>query len=159
MAVKTNEQMVLEFQSFLPFVESLKEAPEAHWTTPIGEGKWTVKDIICHIMLWDKYFYEEAIEKIKLGQPLTSRHLDFNEFNANAVEHAKSLSALQVAEDCILQRTRILDTITGLTEEEYIQEYKDGDRKKFSIRKHLRGFLPHDKHHRKQIETFFKGLK
>ncbi|MFD0589509.1 hypothetical protein ACFQZE_16090 [Paenibacillus sp. GCM10027627] len=39
------------------------------------------KDIICHMMKWDNYFYEEAIAKITQGEPLTVKHLNFDEFN------------------------------------------------------------------------------
>lgn len=156
LAAKTNEQMLLEFKSLIPFVESLGEVSDKHWNQPIAAGKWTVKDIICHLMLWDKYFYEGAIKKIILREPITTKHLDFNEFNANAVEYAKLLSEQTLIEQFVRYRTKIIDAVAGLTEDEFNQEYKDGDRKKFSVRKYLRSFIPHDKHHKKQIEQFLK---
>lgn len=107
-------------------------------------------------MLWDKYFYEGAIKKIILREPITTKHLDFNEFNANAVEYAKLLSEQTLIEQFVRYRTKIIDAAAGLTEDEFNQEYKDGDRKKFSVRKYLRSFIPHDKHHKKQIEQFLK---
>ncbi|AIQ36749.1 hypothetical protein R50345_20160 [Paenibacillus sp. FSL R5-0345] len=159
MAVRTKEQMLFEFKSLIPFVESLEEVPDKHWNMPIATGKWTVKDILCHLMLWDKYFYEGAIKKILLKEPLTTKHLDFNEFNANAMEYAKLLSKQTLIEQFLLYRTRILDAVSGLTDEECDMEYKDADRKKFSVRKYLRSFIPHDKHHKKQIEQFLKYIQ
>ncbi|MNP08885.1 DinB superfamily protein [compost metagenome] len=148
--------MLLEFKSLIPFVESLGEVSAKHWNQPIAAGKWALKDIICHLMLWDKYFYEGAIKKIILREPITTKQLDFNEFNANAVEYAKLLSEQTLIEQFVRYRTKIIDVAAGLTEEEFNQEYKDGDRKKFSVRKYLRSFIPHDKHHKKQIEQFLK---
>ena len=81
---KTTSEMVEEFRAFIDYVNEIKVIDEEIWNHPIAEGKWSIKDIMSHIMLWDKYFYEEGVEKIKLGQPLTVKHLDFDEFNANA---------------------------------------------------------------------------
>lgn len=159
MAVRTNERMQQEFKSFIPFVESLGDVSEEYWDKPIALGKWTLKDIICHLMLWDKYFYEGAIKKVVLKESLTTKHLDFNEFNANAMEYAKLLSKQTLIEQFVWYRTRIIEAAAVLTEEDYVKEYQDGDSKKFSVRQHLQDFIPHDKHHRKQIEQFIKGIK
>lgn len=158
MAVKTKEQMLLEFESFIPFVESLGEVADNYWSEPIAAGKWTLKDIVSHLMLWDKYFYEGAIKKIMMSEPITTKHLDFNEFNANAIEYAKLLSVQTLIEQFVHYRTRIIDAAASMTNEEFDHEHKDGDRKKFSVRKYVRSFLPHDKHHKKQIELYLKSI-
>ncbi|OUS76104.1 hypothetical protein B1748_14940 [Paenibacillus sp. MY03] len=155
---KTSKEMVEEFKSFINFVQDLKKIDEEHWNRPLSEGKWTLKDVISHIMLWDKYFYEEGIKKIKLGQPVSVRHLNFDEFNANAREYAKTQSRDQIIDQFLEYRKKIISDISGLPEEDYIKAYKDGDTKKFSIRGYLRGFISHDKHHKKQIEKYIKSL-
>ncbi|ANS75279.1 hypothetical protein AWM70_12245 [Paenibacillus yonginensis] len=156
---KASVEMVEEFKTFIDFVQELKMIEEEHWNSPISEGKWSLKDVICHIMLWDIYFYEEGIEKIKLGQSVTVRHLNFDEFNANAREYAKTQTRDSIMNQFFEYRNKIIDDITGLPEEDYIKEYKDGDGKKFSIRGYLRGFIPHDKHHKKQIEKYVKSIQ
>src|SRR5690606_14701573 len=130
----------------------LKEIEEEHWNKPLSEGKWSMKDVICHIMLWDKYFYEGAIEKIKLGEPVLVKHLNFDEFNANAREYAKTQTRDSIISQFILYREKIIADISNLSEEDYIKDYKNGDKKKFTIRGYLRGFIPHDKGHAKQIK-------
>ncbi|MFS0871981.1 DinB family protein [Paenibacillus xylanilyticus] len=153
---KTTDEMIEEFKSFTSYVMELDTLSEQVWNTPIAEGKWTLKDVIAHIMLWDQYFYEEAIYKIKHDEPLTVRHLNFNEFNANAMEYSKTKSKKAIVEELVEKRMNIIHAITGLQEEEYTREYKDGDKKKFSIKKYVRAFISHDKHHKKQIESFKK---
>ncbi|WP_199618116.1 DinB family protein [Paenibacillus alkalitolerans] len=153
-----NEDMVKEFEAFIPFVVALNDYDESHWNLPIAEGKWSLKDIICHIMLWDKYFYEEAILKIKLKEPLTVRHLNFDEFNANAIEYSKSQTKQSIIDRFAEYRSKIINDISGLSDEEYIQEYFDGDKKIFTIQEYLRGFIPHDKQHKEQIEKFLKSI-
>lgn len=153
---KSSLAMVEDFRSFVHFVENLRIIGAEHWNKPISEGKWTLKDIIAHILLWDKYFYDEGIKKINSGESVTVKHLNFDDFNANAVEYAKKFTKEELIEQCIEYRTQIIDAISGLTEEDYMKEYKDGDKKKFTIRAYLRGFIPHDNHHKKQIEKYIK---
>ncbi|WMT38926.1 DinB family protein [Paenibacillus sp. D2_2] len=155
---KTSTEMIEEYDGFISFVASLCDLEDRYWDTPIAEGKWTVKDIVCHIMLWDKYFYEEAIEKIKLGEPLTLKHQDFNQFNAHAIQYAKSQTKQELYDQFVEYRKKIIQSISGLRDEEYLLNYVDGDGRKFSIYSYLRGFVPHDKHHKKQIQSFIKSL-
>ncbi|AIQ40348.1 hypothetical protein MKZ24_28150 [Paenibacillus sp. FSL R7-0297] len=59
--------------------------------------------MLCHIMLWDKYFYDEAFVKVKEGQPLTAVHQDFNEFNANAVLYARTVTKQEAIGQFVLE--------------------------------------------------------
>ncbi|MBT2292952.1 DinB family protein [Paenibacillus albidus] len=157
MGIQSNEQLLLEFYALIPFVQTLETLQTEHWDRPVSAGKWTIKDIICHIMMWDKYFYEEAVVKVASGQPVTARQLDFNEFNASSRLYAQLLTVQEVVEKFYLYRNRIIDTAASLDDEAFSREHKDGDHQKFSIRNYLRDFIPHDKHHRKQIEKCIKS--
>ncbi|WP_195576164.1 DinB family protein [Paenibacillus sp. 1001270B_150601_E10] len=156
---KTIEEINAEFKSYIAFVLKLDELSEEHWNSPIAEGKWTLKEVITHIMLWDKYFYEEAIEKIKQNKPLTVKHLNFNEFNANAIEYSKKHTKKSIVDQFVEYRMKITNDISEMNEDECTRDFIDGDKKKFSVRKFLRGFIPHDKHHKKQIEKFLKSIE
>ncbi|MCR2805871.1 DinB family protein [Paenibacillus soyae] len=152
---KTITQLIEEFEALISYARRLnEELDEQRWNEPIAEGKWTVKHILSHILLWDRYFYEEGIAKIKKGEPLTLKHLDFDEFNAGAPVYASSRSKREVTEDLIQIRAAIIDAISGLSEEEYSKVHTDGDGHPFTIRRYLEDFVPHDAHHRKQIDTF-----
>lgn len=149
-------EMIEKFNSFIPYVVTLNDLDENHWNSPIAEGKWSLKDVICHIMLWDKYFYEEAIEKMKQKRPLTLQHLNFDEFNANARGYSKTQTKEEIVQQFVNYRTKIIQDISGLSEEDYIQEYLDGDNHAFSIQEYLIGFVPHDEHHKQQIENYLQ---
>ncbi|WNS46499.1 DinB family protein [Paenibacillus sp. MMS20-IR301] len=158
MAATTKEQLVLEFESFIPYIQSLEPLDERIWETPLADGKWNLKALLCHIMKWDKYFYEEAFAKVKAGQPLTAKHLNFNEFNARAAEYAQTVPRQEIIRQFIHYRSRLISDMTGISDEAFVQTYPDGDGKKFSYRGHLRGFLPHDRHHKKQIGQFIQAV-
>lgn len=158
MAAKTKEQLELEYQSFIPYIESLGALADAHWEAPIGAGKWSLKEMLLHIMLWDKYFYEEAFAKVKEGQPVTAKHQNFNEFNARAIEYAKPLTKQSAIQEFVQYRKKIVDVIMASGEEEFAKIHLDGDRKKFSFQGYLRDFIPHDKHHKKQMEQYIQSI-
>ncbi|MDU5144884.1 MAG: DinB family protein [Paenibacillus dendritiformis] len=121
------------------------------WHTPIDEGKWTIHDIVSHIMMWDKYFYEEAIYPIANGKPVTVSDLDFDAFNREAVEYGKTLAK----EDLIALTTRcrnlLLETIARFDDDTFSREYAEG---KFTVRTYLEDFIWHDRHHMAQIEEY-----
>ncbi|WP_028589262.1 DinB family protein [Paenibacillus massiliensis] len=150
--------MVEEFARFSTYVERLKALEESYWTIPLEEGKWSLKDVISHMMLWDKYFYEQGIHKITLGEAVTVRSLNFDEFNADAARYAQNKTRADIVDEFCVMRQRIIAEISGLTEEAYTRKYKSGDGKTFAIRGYLQGFIPHDKHHRKQIQRFIKNV-
>ena len=113
------------------------------------------RDVIAHIMLWDKYFFEEAIEKITNHQAVTVQHLDFNEFNKNAVDFAKSKEKQEIIDMTIHYRGKIISHLGHISEEDFPKEHIDGDGNIFSVYNYLMGFIPHDKKHINQLKCFF----
>ena len=156
---KSTSKMIEEFKAFITFVNSLNSIDEEYWNKPLSEGKWSMKDVISHIMLWDKYYYEGAIQKIKHGEALTVKHLNYDEFNAKARDYAKSQSKDKIIDQFIEYREKIIADITELTEEEYTKKYKNGDKRVFTIRGYVRSFSLHDKGHGKQIKEYLKTIE
>nr|WP_144929304.1 DinB family protein [Paenibacillus bovis] len=83
--MQSKEELLNGFSALISFVKSIRDLDDETWVSPIAEGKWTTRDIIAHIMLWDKYFLENAIERITNRKVISAKHLDFNEFNKEAV--------------------------------------------------------------------------
>ncbi|CAM3718689.1 DinB family protein [Marinicrinis lubricantis] len=154
---KTKQEMLEQFQALIPYVQSLPY-DEMIWNLPIAEGKWNLKEMVCHLMKWDQYFYEEAIHKITLNEPLTAKHLHFDEFNANASAYAKTQTVKDIVQQWIEWRNKLIDDISALDEEQFTKAYQDGEGKKFSVKSYLRSFISHDKHHKKQIEQLLKRI-
>jgi Mycothiol maleylpyruvate isomerase N-terminal domain. len=141
--------LLKQFEEWNDFVLRMKDAD---WNVPLGEGKWSVHDVVSHIMFWDKYFFEEAIERISNGRQLTLKHLVFDEFNREAAKKGKDLPKEQLIELTLKYRNAILDTIKSMTEDQRSQTYKDADGNDFSVATYLRDFIWHDRHHMRQIE-------
>ncbi len=135
------------FKEWTVFVSTLRQLNEAAWNANIAPGKWTIKDIVCHMMLWDKYFYEEAIHKIASGRQVTLKHLNFDEFNGKAVIYGRTIHTDELIEKAILYRSKIIDDIYSLSGEALERNYVDGDGNVFHIPTYLNDFIWHDQHH------------
>ncbi len=156
--VNINES-IKAYEAFIPFVESLKNTDGKLWITPIAENKWSIQEIIGHILIWDKYMLEEAILKIKNNQPVTVENVDIDEFNKKAVAYIKTLDKEETINQTIKYRSEIIGNLQLLPEEKFFKQYIDSSGNNFTINNFLEDFIPHDKHHKEQIEEFLKSNK
>jgi uncharacterized damage-inducible protein DinB len=147
-------QLVDEFAHLITFVNTLRQLDDSVWTTPIAQGKWSTRDVVAHIMLWDKYFLEEAIAPIAARQPLTLHHLDYDEFNRKAVEYAGTKDKMAIIDLTIRYRSEILEHVRQLTDEEWAEVHLDGDGHPFAFDHYVPDFIAHDEHHMKQLQAF-----
>ncbi|BBH20889.1 hypothetical protein Back11_22340 [Paenibacillus baekrokdamisoli] len=154
--MKPISEQMNKFQSLIPFLESLRSISQEQWTTPIKTGKWSTRDIVAHLLLWDRYFGTEAISKIAAGDPVTVKHLDFDAFNKNALDYALTIGHNELIDQAIAERELIIRQIEQFSDKVVIHEYIDGDGNVFCISNYLVDFADHDSHHRGQIELFMK---
>ncbi|OHR66518.1 hypothetical protein HMPREF3291_01400 [Bacillus sp. HMSC76G11] len=151
--ININEK-IKKYQGFISYVKSLRNLNEEMWTSPIAENKWSVRDIIGHIMIWDKYILEEAIIKINSNQPVMVQDVNIDEFNKKAVEYVKTKDQDEIINQTIHYRKELIETLMLLSEEQFFNNYIDSSGNNFSVNSFLEDFIPHDDHHKRQIEEF-----
>jgi uncharacterized damage-inducible protein DinB len=152
------DKSIKKYNSFNNFVESLKNLNDKTWTAPITENKWSIKEIIGHIMAWDKYMLEEAILKIKTNQPVTIENLNIDEFNKNAVESIKAKEKDEIIRQTLHFRTEIIKNLALIAEEKFFNNFIDSSGNYFSLHNYLEEYIQHDEHHKQQIEEFLKSI-
>lgn len=153
--MSSKDSLIEQFRSLILFAESLRTIDDATWTAPIGEGKWAARDVIAHMMRWDRYFFEEAIAKLTNGEAVTVRHLNYDEFNRKAMEYAKTISRAQLIDETVRWRGELIGHLSRLSEEEFVRGHTDGDGHPFSAFAYVQDFIPHDAHHIDQLNRFF----
>jgi hypothetical protein len=149
-------QLEDKFAQLISFAESLRELDNTIWTTPIAPDKWSTRDVVTHIMLWDKYFLEDAIARIAARQPLTVKHLNFDEFNRKAMEYAKTKEKTEIIDLAIRYRSEILENLRGFSDEEWAFVHQDGDGRPFAVDHYVPDFIAHDEHHIQQLQGFLR---
>lgn len=141
-----------EFADFLTWLEQLKETANEYWLKPIADGKWSLREILAHIMFWDKNSLEVMVPIMKEGAQLF--FVDIEKHNAEAAVFAQSYTSLDVLiEDTIRTRRELLD----LLNEQFDSTTKFTiDNSNYTYKKFVHVFIHHDEHHRKQIEAFLE---
>ena len=142
-------ELIDRFEEWNHFVNQIKEA---NWDLALGEGKWTIHDVVSHIMFWDLYFFKEAVQRIVNGQTLTLKHIDFDLFNKDAMKKGKNLSKEELVSRTIAIRDQLLEYIRSMNEEQWTAQYVDADGNPFEVRQYLKDFIWHDEHHMNQLK-------
>lgn len=150
------EELMNSFEEWISFSSALQELNEDVWGSSIEPGKWSIRDIVSHIMLWDKYYYEEAIEKIVNEKPITLKHLNYDEFNIKAITFGRTVTTDELIEKARYYRKKIIADIRTLSEEAIEQIYTDGDGHIFYIPQYLKDFIWHDQHHMKPLKEYLE---
>jgi len=147
------EQLLRSFGEWISFVTELANEGERVWNQSAATGKWTVREVVAHILRWDDYFYNEAIAKAAAGLPLTVKHLDYDTFNEAAKAYGKNTPIAELAGQSAKSRKRIIDAVAKLTNEQYEAAYADADGHPFQMAQYIKDFIWHDQHH---IEPIMK---
>jgi GNAT superfamily N-acetyltransferase len=145
--VSEKEQLLQEFGEWTAFVVDLARYDNRIWNQSMGVGKWSVREVVAHILRWDDYFYEEAIAKLGAGLPLTVKHLDYDEFNEHAKGYGINTSIAELSNQAVRSRERIMRAIAALTDEQYEATYQDADGHPFEAAQYMKDFIWHDRHH------------
>lgn len=154
--IESKEQLLDQFSEWISYVKKLEGYGEGVWNQEIAEGKWSLRELVSHMMLWDKYFFETAIEKIFKEERLTLQHQNYDDFNDSAKAYGNRTSIMELSEQSIYIREQIIQYIRNLPEEVYLASYMDtGD--PFHIPQYLKDFIWHDQHHMSQVDDFIKS--
>jgi hypothetical protein len=147
-------ELIDKFESFTRFADSMRTVPEPVWRTPLNPGKWSIGEIVAHIFLWDKYFWTEALAKIRDKERLTLKHIDYDLFNQAASGYAAEAGQALLIDETIACRAQIVGFLRTVGEEDFYVEHIDGDGSIFTLYGYLEGFVPHDAQHRREIKAF-----
>ncbi|WP_141680469.1 GNAT family N-acetyltransferase [Bacillus sp. FJAT-26390] len=149
---KNKEQLLHAFGEWITFVTDLAKYEERIWNQSVAPGKWTVREVVAHILRWDDYFYKDAIARAAEGVPLTVKHLDYDQFNEGAKAYGKATSIAELTEQAVQSRKQIIDAIAELTNEQYEASYVDADGHPFQMSHYMNDFIWHDQHHIQPIK-------
>lgn len=146
--------LVSELDEFLNFVRSLDSLNDQVWFSPISEGKWSIHDIIVHIMKWDEYFNRVTFQALAESEfPELTEHPDYLGYNEQSVLYGKELTKKEALEETIRNRQFMIDHLSRLEDRKFTMVYPG--KRGFTLESYIRKFfISHDQHHMKQIKDF-----
>ncbi|MFC3748567.1 DinB family protein [Paenibacillus sp. GCM10012306] len=151
--MSTKNEVILGYGEWINFAKNLSKYEEQSWLTPLGPDKWTVKEVVGHIVLWDKYIHNEVTRAILHNSPLgLSNAEEIEEFNRKAGEWALSKTKDEILTDLISSREAVLEDLQAISEEAFTNVYNDVDGNPFVLKDFIVEMTRHDHHHRAQVE-------
>lgn len=149
------EDILKHFEAFNQWVGSLKNMDDALWLQPIAPGKWSVGEIICHFIYWDRYFLDQRLPLMKQGNELPPA-AGTESFNIIASEKARNqLTQGEVLELFSRNRKELLRVIGELSTEELNVVFSIRN-KRLTLSDYLDGLIEHDLHHQNQVAAFLQ---
>lgn len=143
---------IQEFKDFIPFIEKMKELPLGNWEQPIASGKWTLKELVCHLWHWDRLTLEQMLPLMEAGAKLPA-FPNIDKHNEAAKKLAQDFgSGAELVEAFVATRQELLNMLM----EKYDQKARftiGSGKRQYSFDSYVGIFTHHDAHHRKQIEA------
>jgi len=105
------------------FIDLLADIPEEEYQLPNAFGKWSLRDVLAHLIGWER-FGVERLEKINAGatelQPFDSEKV--NEVNGRLVRDISITSKDQLLDELTNVRKTFLVLLNGLSAEKFNQQ-------------------------------------
>ncbi|GAA0315444.1 hypothetical protein GCM10008967_02500 [Bacillus carboniphilus] len=160
--MKHIQEVITEFESLVDWIEPFKKYDYELLFKPMAEGKWSVAELLSHLMFWDRFIINDLTPIVKPG--VNIELVDFNEYNGRAAEYAKSgLSVGELLEEIIATRKQLCSIVRDLPEEKLLTPIKVGGEEidrhtgnPHSIFNYVCDFIHHDNYHKKQVEDFLE---
>ncbi|GGG76107.1 DinB family protein [Paenibacillus radicis (ex Gao et al. 2016)] len=145
-------ELIAKCGTLVEFVTKLDIYEEQVWLTALGSDKWSIKEVIGHLIRWDKYFYDTTIEPIVTNNPITmSEADDVIAFNTAAAAWALSQTEADLIGALTKSRKAITDALQTVPEEDYSKLHTDAEGNTFTLEQFIQDIISHDQHHTTQI--------
>ncbi len=149
-----NIQAIRDFTALLYWVESIKDLDESILTRPMKEGKWSIKEVLCHIWFWDQYSLETMVPQMKEGAKLS--FVDIQKLNDQAGDYAAQFDLPHIIEQFITTRNQLIEKWVQVWDEELTFFISN---QPYNQEKYLSIFIEHDLHHFKQMDNYLSKHK
>ncbi|MRN53162.1 DinB family protein [Paenibacillus monticola] len=138
---------ILNFQAFIPWVSTLKQLDTEVWTKPMSEGKWSISEMVSHIMNWDNHILTHILPFVRLGKEISFPNIDT--YNRKAAVYAKSgITQSALIEEVIRTREKLVAQLVEMPDVLYNAQLN------YSLAFLIEEFVVHDNVHKEQIMQF-----
>ena len=152
---QSKEKIIESYIESIQYVNMFMTIPNDVVRQPIAHGKWSIVEIIGHLIAWDEIVLEKRMPYILSDQPLPL--LPFVELiNEQAAKEAFSRSPLEVFGKFIFTRKALIRQIERLNEDSWIREFKI-NHSTLTFASYFSGLIQHDKHHFQQCNDYLIG--
>lgn len=157
-----HKDLIASFETYIPWLVELKKEEDAALYEPIKAGKWTVAEIIAHIMFWDRYIIDEMLPQMYEGVSVKTEN-NFQVINDPAAAYVKTSgkNGQQLITECIRVREQLVELLNVKGKEDFFAPFTLNGESidaytgyPHTLFNYIGGFAWHDNHHKEQIKEF-----
>lgn len=153
--VHLNKQEVLNHYDYtVDWVENLNNLPEEIWRTQIAQGKWSIAEIVGHLIPWDEFLLTKRIPYF-LTAALLPNSPESELVNQQSAQVTRNRSKKETIKLFMSNRTLLIQSLNDLPDELWKQDLFIGGNS-ISLTEYFTGLVEHDIHHIHQIQSVFK---
>jgi len=155
--VRDANHIVRDMQNLCGFLERLGEIPPQVLLAPMAEGKWSVQEVVAHIMVYDEGFLQTVVLALEEERQVSvSDPADNQSFNERAAALGRKLTKGQLLERATLARRQLVEHLRRLPADAF------GAKQEGLPENDLAGvlekdFVSHDRMHIEQMQEYLKS--
>jgi len=146
--------LIAELRKYSQFLSQLRDVDPGLLEAEISPGKWSIHDLISHIMMWDRNFVEKTGPGLLAGAPVSlEEDIDPQAFNNRAAVYGRTLDHNKLLDEALHYRSELLLQLSQLPTVAYNKPSRAHDQ--MSLAAFLQQmFTSHDDHHMTQVEAY-----
>lgn len=147
---KGKKEVIEHHYNALEFVRTLNNISEDQWRTKIAEGKWTVAEIIGHLIPWDEFVLKKRVPYLFSDHEFP-KGPDADITNAESASKTKEQEKKVIIDEFILVRNDLLIAIDRIPTSRWEVDLVIGQTR-LSLFDYFDGLAKHDVHHFRQVK-------
>ncbi len=113
--MQRSQQLIAQLAEYSRFIVKLRSIDEQLFTMPISEGKWSVRDIVVHIMMWDKNCVQKTLKNMVDGEQVElEEEADPQSLNERSVEYGRTLTPQEALDQSLYHRSDLISKLSSL---------------------------------------------
>ena len=150
-------QIISHYEKSIVFVDSLVNITEEQWRMPVGQGKWTVAEVIGHLPPWDDFVLKQRLPFLFTKGSLP-KGPDVVEMNVSSARNSRALNKKEMIANFINQRQQLIDALDQIVDQQWQQPFTIGA-SELTLHSYFASLVDHDLHHFSQIQKVLRNVE
>ncbi len=152
--MEQKQKVLEEYEHSITWVKSLAGLTEDQWRTPIAPGKWTIAEVIGHLIPWDAFVLEQRLPYIYNDKPLPSSP-NVEQMNRRASEETKGRGKEATIALFVEMRDKLVRALADMPDAYWSREFSMPG-KSMTLTEYMNGLVTHDRGHFAEIAHALK---
>ena len=148
-------QIIAHYKESITWINRIRKIPEDIWRKQIAKGKWTIAEVIGHMIPWDEFVLHKRLPYLLTPLPLP-KSPDVDWLNQQSSIESRNRPKEETIQLFIAVRKSLIGQLNDISDEVWTNEFLLGNQT-ISFYNYMSGLAEHDIHHFRQIQSTLEG--